>query len=348
MGWLAARHGLSVGHSILCAILKCAFLSVTPRQVQNLLPTGPQVVREWLPQKRKQVQDPEAKARLIEDMQPLSSGLDSRLIWIGDRTKAKKVVLLFHGGGFVLPFGRGHLEWVWHTYVAPTIGTKDETATAILRYTLAPGGRFPTQLVQATAAFQAVRDLGFKESDIVVGGDSAGGHLSLQFMSHILHPHPSANPITLKEPLRAVFLVSPWAGLDYASKSMVDNDARDLISIPILHSITKAFTTTSELSKAKAGSNGWLDSLNAPAGWFDGLSKVTKEVYVTVGVHETLADQGRKIAHILSTANPDVPVDLVEFPKDLHDAILIESMRDSFGDAAKAMKAWYQSVLDRS
>lgn len=348
MAWIAARQGLSVGHSILCAALKCAFLSVTPRQLQNLLPTAPQALREWLALKRKHVQDPEAKLRLIEDFQSLSSGLDSQIIWIGDRSKAKKVVLLFHGGGFVFPLGAGHFEWVWNTYVAPTVGTKDETATAVLRYTLAPGGRFPTQLVQAAAAFQAIRDLGFAESNIVVGGDSAGGNLTLQLLGHILHPHPSADPISLKEPLRAVFLVSPWAGLDYDSKSMIDNDARDLISIAVIKSLTKSYVTTSEMAKAKAGANGWLDSLNAPSGWFNGLSKVTKEVYVTVAAHETLADQGRKIAHIITTANSDVPVDLVEFPNDLHDAILIESFRGIFGESAKAMRTWYQSVLDRS
>lgn len=322
------------------------FLSFTPRQAQTLLPTSRATYRAWIAGKTKAVTDPEVRSRLKEDIQPLSSGLDSAILWVGDRSKAKRVVVFFHGGGYVFSLSPGHISWCWNAYVADNINTDNETAVAILQYTVAPGGPFPTQMVQAVAAVRQVIELGFSPANIVVGGDSAGGNLTMQLLSHLLHPHASSDPLLLKEPLGGAFIVSPWVGRNATSKTFVDNSAGDMISTAVARYITQTYVTRSELSKCEAKQNGWIMALDAPDGWFNGLDKVVNTAYVTLGIDEALADQGRQLAQVLSTQNPSLPLRLDEFANDIHDGIFLENTAGIEGQATKGMKTWYQKVMN--
>ncbi|KAI9038267.1 alpha/beta hydrolase [Aspergillus affinis] len=84
-----------------------------------------------------------------------------------------------HGGGYVA----GHPAWgaVAHLYVAEQLQKKGlSVAVFSLDYTLAPKGRWPTQLREVEAAFDwVVGELGVQRERVVVIGDSAGGHLVL-------------------------------------------------------------------------------------------------------------------------------------------------------------------------
>ena len=57
-----------------------------------------------------------------------------------------------------------------------------------------PESPFPTQLRQANAALTHLLNRGIPPENIIVGGDSAGRNLSLQLVSHVLHPLPSLPP----------------------------------------------------------------------------------------------------------------------------------------------------------
>ena len=90
-----------------------------------------------------------------------------------------------------------------------------DVAVACLDYTLAPGATYPSQLIEASLALQHVlRQPGITPKNLIVGGDSAGGTLTAQLLSHLIHPHPhpQAARIELSEPLAGAFLVSPWLG----------------------------------------------------------------------------------------------------------------------------------------
>ncbi|VDC03389.1 unnamed protein product [Peniophora sp. CBMAI 1063] len=85
---------------------------------------------------------------------------------------------------------------------------------------LAPKASFPSQLRQAIAALAYLLAQGTKASNIVLVGDSAGGNLILQLVSHILHPMAGLPPPPiLSKPLAAIVLVSPWTSYsdDYRS-----------------------------------------------------------------------------------------------------------------------------------
>ncbi|KIK70722.1 hypothetical protein GYMLUDRAFT_65938 [Collybiopsis luxurians FD-317 M1] len=66
-----------------------------------------------------------------------------------------------------------------------------EIGIAILSYSVLPEGAFPAQLHQATRAIEYLFANGCDPSNLQLVGDSAGGNLLWQLLSHLLHPIPS-------------------------------------------------------------------------------------------------------------------------------------------------------------
>jgi hypothetical protein len=56
-------------------------------------------------------------------------------------------------------------------------------------------------------------------SEIIMAGDSAGGHLAAGLLSHLNHPSEEVEPVKLAEPLRAMCFISPFLGFDYNKES---------------------------------------------------------------------------------------------------------------------------------
>ncbi len=100
---------------------------------------------------------------------------------IGDlRDTGKPVILWLHGGAFILPAApTAHLEM--NCYLAAKLGAH----AFVPDYRLAPRNRFPAALDDCESAYRALLDLGFPASRIVLGGDSAGGNLTLGLLQRI-------------------------------------------------------------------------------------------------------------------------------------------------------------------
>lgn len=99
----------------------------------------------------------------------------------GDLADTTKPVLLWlHGGAFILPAApSAHLEMV--AWFASKMGGSG----FLPDYRLAPRNRFPAQLDDCERAYRALLDLGHSPSKIVLGGDSAGGHLTIGLLQRI-------------------------------------------------------------------------------------------------------------------------------------------------------------------
>ncbi len=84
-----------------------------------------------------------------------------------------KVVLYFHGGGFVLMSPKTHR--------ALTIEIAQRTKLRVLSvdYRLAPEHPFPAPLEDCVKAYKWLLSQGFKAENIIIAGDSAGGNLTL-------------------------------------------------------------------------------------------------------------------------------------------------------------------------
>ena len=128
-----------------------------------------------------------------------------------------KVLLFFHGGGYC----SGSI--VSHRRMVTEAGRAMGVRTLAIDYRRAPEHAFPAQHEDALTAWRFLRRQGIAAGRIVVGGDSAGGNLSLSLINRLR---------AAKEPLPGcAWLVSPWTDLTMSGATLVTKDAVD----PLIH-----------------------------------------------------------------------------------------------------------------
>ncbi|KIX09161.1 uncharacterized protein Z518_00239 [Rhinocladiella mackenziei CBS 650.93] len=113
------------------------------------------------------------------------------------------IVLHFHGGGYVIgsskPADYGYMAIKLTEYLAPYVLLPEYRLACTSR------GRFPAALQDAVSTYQYLFDLGYRQDDIILSGDSAGGNLALGLLRYLAeHSH-----LDLPAP-RRTFLWSPW------------------------------------------------------------------------------------------------------------------------------------------
>jgi len=128
-----------------------------------------------------------------------------------------RVLLYFHGGGFC----SGSL--VSHRRLVTEAGRNAGRRTLAVDYRLAPEHPFPSAFADALTAWRFLRAQGIAAKDIAIGGDSAGGGLTVLLMNH-LRDAESELP-------GCAWLVSPWTDLTLSGSTLVSKYAVD----PIIH-----------------------------------------------------------------------------------------------------------------
>lgn len=126
--------------------------------------------------------------------------------WAWDRALGKKrgavgeaTFLFLHGGGYVTCSPRTHRD------VIARIALASGARCIAPDYRLAPAYPFPAALDDALACYRALLAQGQDPDRLFVGGDSAGGGLTLALMLRLREE---------REPLpRALVLLSPWVDL---------------------------------------------------------------------------------------------------------------------------------------
>lgn len=134
-------------------------------------------------------------------------------------------IFYFHGGGYHKPIQAvGHIPFAMLCAAACKA-----RQTVFLEYSLAPEQPYPCQLVQAVAGLRFLLEKeGILAERLVLGGDSAGGHLAASLLAHIGSPSPYAPPIDLNgAQFMAVFLVSPWVTMSVGERDTEDLQARN-------------------------------------------------------------------------------------------------------------------------
>lgn len=345
--FLAWSRGLPLRFYTTCGFLRVLLLYFTPRQKQLLLPSTLELYRSWIPQRRARARKARETAvigRLAEDIEPLPDGRSS-IMWLGDRRRATRFVLFFHGGGYVAWMAPGHLEWCLQAYMLAD--EEVEVAVAVLQYTMCPAAQYPVQLQQASAALAHLLAHGIDPGQIVVGGDSAGANLTAQLLGHLLHPHPGVEPVDLATPLRAAFAVSPWVSTSINTPSFRENKHIDMLSPELIADLCRtAFAGTTHGAEEEQG-HGWAMPVDADESWFDGLGGVTRALYVTVGRHEILRDQGLVFGDRIRGRNEDVRVTLEVGDDEAHDFVFVEGMQHVVCGATVRMRNWFRSVIGR-
>ena len=133
-----------------------------------------------------------------------------------------KAILYFHGGAYIVGGPKGYYSIASH--LADITGT----TVYVPDYRLAPEDYYPAQLEDGVKAYKALlSDENFKSSQVAIGGDAAGGNLSLVTVLKLKE---------LGEELpAAVICISPWtdpaATGDTYTVEMAD---KDLLLGPIM------------------------------------------------------------------------------------------------------------------
>ncbi len=112
---------------------------------------------------------------------------------------------------------------------------------------LLPNAVFPSQLREATDGLKHLIAAGALPENIIIGGDSAGGNLALQLLSHILYTLPSieAAPVQSDAHFRGLLLISPFVGATEDAKTpfplLAPRHERDFIPAEYHSGVVRTF-----------------------------------------------------------------------------------------------------------
>jgi acetyl esterase/lipase len=123
--------------------------------------------------------------------------------------QSDRVMLYFHGGGYVVGSMRTHRTMLSH------ISRASGFAVLGLDYRLAPETPFPAPVEDALAAYRWLLHRGIEPGNIVLGGDSAGGGLVVSALVAIRYagePMPAAG-----------VCISPWVDMEATGESFTTN-----------------------------------------------------------------------------------------------------------------------------
>ncbi|WYZ40916.1 hypothetical protein EsH8_IV_001257 [Colletotrichum jinshuiense] len=341
----AVARGMPLRYFALCAFYRFALGGLRARELQFLSSPTTKTYEDWISKKQKK--HPELADKLKKNIEMLPAN-DGSIMWLGNRQTAKKFVLFFHGGGYVVPLLPGHLDWCWEAYVVGGPGAHTEVAVAVLQYTLVPEARYPTQLRQGISALKQLVTSGIKPSDLIIGGDSAGGNLACSVLRHICHPcHLEIQPLKLDSRLAGVFLVSPWLSSKTTAASFKENNYLDMISAECMSRATAELLHPRFPAKSKSDKSDLAMAMpmDGDLTWVDEISTATTSLYITGGQQEAFRDDIRSFSEHVSCGKNDLDL-LVELAEhEAHDFILLEGKTGKIGDATVRMRNWATAQL---
>jgi acetyl esterase/lipase len=136
---------------------------------------------------------------------------------IAPGSDASRVLMFFHGGGYCSGSVLSHRRLVTEA------GRAAGVHTLAVAYRLAPENPFPAAYEDAMTSWRFLLEQGYSPGNIVVGGDSAGGGLTLALITR-LRDAGEALPGCL-------WLISPWTDLTLSGETLTTKDAVD----PLIH-----------------------------------------------------------------------------------------------------------------
>jgi epsilon-lactone hydrolase len=202
-----------------------------------------------------------------------------------------RVLLYFHGGGYC----SGSI--LSHRRLVTEAGRAAGMRTLAIDYRLAPEHPYPAAHEDALAAWRFLRRQGIAAAGITVGGDSAGGNLTLGLISR-LRAADEALPA-------CAWLLSPWTDLTMSGATLATKDAVD----PLIH---KAYLEELAAAYAPAPLQR-QDPLVSPL--FADLTGFPP-VMIQVGSAETLLADASRLAEALGSADVDVTLQI--WPEMIH------------------------------
>jgi monoterpene epsilon-lactone hydrolase len=210
---------------------------------------------------------------------------------IAPGSNASRILMFFHGGGYC----SGSI--LSHRRLVTEAGRAAGVRTLAIAYRLAPEHPFPAALEDALTAWHFLRRQGIAAKHIVVGGDSAGGGLTLALISQLQEAG--------EERPACMWLLSPWTDLTMSGSTLATKDSVDpIIHGGYLHELADAYLPGSQDRKDPRVSPLHTDLKGLPP------------VLIQVGSDETLLADATRFAAAAGAA--DVAVTLEVWPHMIH------------------------------
>lgn len=160
--------------------------------------------------------------RLLPFLFPMRRGIACQRFAIGEipaawfmppQAGSESALLYLHGGGYVIGCIRTYRR------MCAELASSANCRVLAVEYRLGPEHRFPAAVEDAAAAYRWLLDQGYDPGKIIVGGDSAGGGLTL---ATLIYTRDQGYPLPA-----AGIALSPWTDLACTGDSVRCNSRQD-------------------------------------------------------------------------------------------------------------------------
>jgi acetyl esterase/lipase len=195
----------------------------------------------------------------------------------------ERTILYLHGGGYCMGSVRTH-----RGLVARLSGAAQARALSV-DYRLAPEHPHPAAVEDATSAYRWLLDQGVPPERVVIGGDSAGGGLTV---AALLALRDAGDPL----PAGGV-CISPWVDLEAIGESMTSRaEADPMVQRDAVLRVARAYLGGAD-PRTPLAAPLWADLAGLPP------------LLVHVGTAETLLDDSTRLAERARGAGVDVTLE---------------------------------------
>ena len=210
---------------------------------------------------------------------------------IAPGSDASRVLMFLHGGGYCSGSILSHRRMV--TEAGRAAGMR----TLAVGYRLAPEHPFPAALEDALTAWRFLLGQGIDAASVAVGGDSAGGGLTVALINTLREAGDNVPA--------CAWLVSPWVDLTMSGSTLASKDKVD----PLIHKDYLGELADAYVPRGMDRSDPRVSPLFADLRGFPPM-------LIQVGSAETLLADATRLAAALGSA--DVPVTLEVWPHMIH------------------------------
>jgi acetyl esterase/lipase len=225
-----------------------------------------------------------------------------------------RVVLSFHGGGFVSGSIHTHRKLFGH--LAKAIGAR----ALITDYRGTPMHSHPVPLEDTTAAYRWVLEQGIDAKHVAVAGDSSGGGLAISTM--------------LLPTAAALMLMSPWVDMTVSAETYESNrETEPFFYREVVGGLATRFLAGGD-PKDPLASPLYADLRGVPP------------MYIEVGGVETLLDDSRQLERRALDAGVEVRLDV--FPEQVHTFQMGAGRAPEADDAIRRFADWVRPRLGLS
>jgi epsilon-lactone hydrolase len=229
-----------------------------------------------------------------------------------------RVILCFHGGGYMMGSRYSHRKMYGH--LAKAVGCR----ALLVDYRLTPEHQHPAQVDDAVSAYRGLLELGVSPTHVLFSGDSAGGGMAIGAQ---LRARDAGLPLPA-----GAMTMSAWTDMTLSGASYDSNKPQDLLFRREMVRGLVAMLLGSDLDLADSYASPISADLTGPP-----------PVYLQVGGDEALLDDSVEFADRASKAGVEVKIDV--FPEMLHSFQMAAGRAPEADDAVARLAAWARPIL---